>query len=1094
MDIGAWLTGAGFGHLAEAFARHRIDAETLLQLDAGDLKELGIEALGDRKRLLAAIAALRESAVVAPATPPPAAAPQDEQRPVSVLFADLTGFTALSRRLGAEATSELLQELLTALDGEVLRFGGSVDKHIGDAVMAVFGLPVAHGDDPERAARAALAMIDAATRVGAARGEALALHVGIGSGLVVAARTTAEADAPRTVTGDAVNLAARLCDRAPPGTVLVDDETHDRLAGRAVSEAFGRLELKGFEHEMAAWRLREIVARQAPTPRPFVGRRAELGQFDAALAAAGAGSGAVVVLRGEPGIGKSRLAEEFRRRARDAGFHVHDGAFADFGGAELRDGIGALAQDLLAIAPGGVAEERRAMLAAAVAAGLVEPAHEIFAAELAGVPQAPAQRALFDAMDPATRERGATASLNESVARAAAASPRLLVVEDVHWAEPRAVERLAALGASLGEQRVLLLLTTRVDGDPLGEAWRARLAGVAFLRIEIGPLRQAEAEALARAIGTDIAGRIGRCLERAAGHPLFLEQLLQHSLAGGDEGVPGTVQSIVHARMDRLPTLDRAALQGTAVLGLRAALDAVRHLLERFDWQPDTLVGQALLRADDGELAFTHALVRDGAYGSLLNARRRVLHRRAAAWFATRDATLLAEHLDRAGEPGAAAAYLAAARGEMERHHLAAASRMARRGLEIAREPGDRHALAALLGDALRELGDAAAAIAAYDGALAAARDDSERARSLLGRAGARRLADRIDEAVADVDAALPLAESIGALELQAELWHLRGNLHFPRGETAACRAAHERAQALAERAGSPALKALALGGLGDAAFAGFELTRAFARFRDCVALARAHGLKRIEVANAPMMVLTHAFVGPLDGLADEGERVAAAALAVGHRRSAIIAQHATILAAIWGLDLARAERAVDAAQALTREIAAHRFVPENLAFLGMIRNLQDRRVEARTILDEAWALARASGPGFIGPIVLGAMLGTTTDAGEQARLHAEAEKLLGPNALAHNRFLFNVAAIDAALERRDAAAARQAAERLGESFRGEAMPSVEFLVERAQALAAACDGALDPDRLAASAAQGARLGYRAFVVALDAAIAAARR
>ena len=224
-DIAKWLSDLGLGKHAEAFALHEIDKDALTHLTSEDLKEMGLP-IGPRRKVLAAINDLKAKAD--PAAPSILDEIESERRQVTVLFADLSGFTALSRELDVEETHALLNRFFDAADAVVERYGGRIDKHIGDAVMAVFGAPIAHGDDPERAVRAALDMHDAV----AALDPPLEIHIGIASGQVVADRTGSDAHREYTVTGDSVNLASRLTDIAARGETLISEAAQRTLSGR----------------------------------------------------------------------------------------------------------------------------------------------------------------------------------------------------------------------------------------------------------------------------------------------------------------------------------------------------------------------------------------------------------------------------------------------------------------------------------------------------------------------------------------------------------------------------------------------------------------------------------------------------------------------------------------------------------------------------------------------------------------------------------------------------------------------------------------------------------------------------------------------
>jgi predicted ATPase len=206
------------------------------------------------------------------------------------------------------------------------------------------------------------------------------------------------------------------------------------------------------------------------------------------------------------------------------------------------------------------------------------------------------------------------------------------------------------------------------------------------MTIDLGPLRREEALALTGAIFTTVDQIAEQCIERAGGNPLFLEQLLRHAEESAEVGVPGSVQNLVQARLDRLERGDKVAAQAASVLGQRFGKDALAHLLDRPGYAPDRLVAHFLVRPQGEEFLFAHALIRDAVYDLLLKSRRRELHRRAAEWFLGRDLVLHAEHLERAEDPDAPRAYLAAARSQAAEYRYETARHLVERGLMLAVE------------------------------------------------------------------------------------------------------------------------------------------------------------------------------------------------------------------------------------------------------------------------------------------------------------------------------------------------------------------------------------------------------------------------
>uniref|UniRef100_UPI0013580934 adenylate/guanylate cyclase domain-containing protein n=1 Tax=Geminicoccus flavidas TaxID=2506407 RepID=UPI0013580934 len=363
MDVQAWLRSIGLERYAEAFHAHAIDADLLPRLSADDLKEIGVAALGDRRRLLDAAAALRAGGL------PGEAVVEGERRQVTVLFADLAGYTALASELDAEEVHALLQRFFRQIDAVVDRHGGHIDKHIGDCVMAVFGAPVAHGNDAERAVCAAIGIRDAMPALSAELGRSVQVHVGIAAGQVVAGGTGSNEHRAFTVTGESVNLAARLTDAAAPGEILLSDAVRRSLASRLDCEEISALRVKGFAEPVRSWRLHGL--RAAAPERPLVGRRRELEQLRTIVAACrDTSQGETTHIRGDAGIGKTRLVEELRKLAREAGFACHTGLVLDFGTGIGRDAIRSLLRSLLGLDLGAGVELAGIAAAAALADGL----------------------------------------------------------------------------------------------------------------------------------------------------------------------------------------------------------------------------------------------------------------------------------------------------------------------------------------------------------------------------------------------------------------------------------------------------------------------------------------------------------------------------------------------------------------------------------------------------------------------------------------------------------------------------------------------------------------------------------------------------
>ncbi|MBC8241786.1 MAG: AAA family ATPase, partial [Alphaproteobacteria bacterium] len=585
LDIESWLTGLGLEDYVTVFAENRIDFDVLGDLAEADLRELGL-ALGDRKRLLKAIENMAEPAESEPEAAEPVAekAHEGERRQVAVLFADISGFTTLAAARDAEEIHQLLNRFFAATDGVVQSFGGNVDKHIGDAVMAVFGAPVAHTDDPERAVRAALALHDAVAELD----PPLQIHIGVAAGQVVASSTGSAAHLEYTVTGDIVNLASRLTDLATAGQTLISGAVQSELTERLAGESLGLQTLPGLSEPVSVWRVDNLAEGDAFAEGQFIGRKAERAIFESAVdAVLRNGTGQTLFIRGEAGIGKTRLLHEFQAVAAAHGFQSHGGQVLDFGVGEGQDAVRVMLRSLLGLAPGAGQNLRTAAASRVSEEGLIAPEQRLHLNDLLSLPQPDDLRHLFEAMDIVQRAKGRVETLVSLVSGLSAQSPLLLRLEDLHWAEPALLEYLTGLVQAAAAHPILILLTSRLQNDPLDSAWRGGIGSAAFLAIDLEPLNMEEAQSLVFDIEGVDAEWAAACIDRSGGNPLFLEQLLRSQDHGAGQAIPGSVQSVVQSRIDGLGAEDRTALQAASVLGQRFALGALRSVMGNVSYQPD---------------------------------------------------------------------------------------------------------------------------------------------------------------------------------------------------------------------------------------------------------------------------------------------------------------------------------------------------------------------------------------------------------------------------------------------------------------------------------------------------------------------------
>ena len=990
----------------------------------------------------------------APGTP----AEEGERRHATVMFSDLSGYTALNEALDPEEVEAVMGRIKADATAIVERHGGTVNQFVGDEIMALFGVPLAHRDDARRAVSAAFALhraVDAfVATLGAAHARALAMHTGINAGLVVARKSDARAG-NFALTGDAVNTAARLRSLAGPGEIVVSAETWRQVADFFDADEGVATEVKGKEQPLVAVRVRG--ERNAPSAAggALVGRDEELRDFRAvAEACAERKRSRVVVVRGDPGVGKSRLVAEFVAAARTLGFACHAAAVLDFGAETGRDAVRSLARSVLGVSDTADEQARREALAQANAARPIAAERRLFLHDLLDVAPPAELRALAAAMSTAAREKGSLDALCELATGASSAGPLLLIVEDIHWADAWTLERLAALAVLAARQPLLLVMTTRFAGDPSAGAWRTTLHGAPLIGIDLGPLNGDESLQLAAQASTMTPALLASCVERAEGNPLFLLQLLLNAGEAAQSSLPGSIQALVHTRMDRLAPRDKLALQAAAVFGQRFTVEALRHLIEEPAYDGKLLVENFLIRADGSELMFCHALIRDGAYGSLLHKRRRALHARAAEWFLSRDLVLAAEHFDRADDPRAAAAYLAASDVVATQYRHAVALELAERGLALATEQATRFALLMARGRLLVELGHAGDAIEASRAALTVAANDGERAQALVATAAGMRLNDRIAEGLAALDEAEPLAVAASRSLDLSRLHHLRGNLLFPLGRHQECLREHGLARDHARAAASLEAEAAAIGGLGDAYYLQGRMRSANQQFRECVALARAQGFGRLEVANLSMIGWSSLHLNEIASGAAVGHEAIELALRASQRRAEVMAR--TLVGWVDGAirDRADAEQQNAAALELIRSAGVKRFEAQLLALTALVALRRGQRGRALKDVEEALAICRVHGMGHIGPWAYGVRALVETDPVARVRFLDEGERQLALGCVSHNHVQLRELAIDALLEIGDWNGVDANCARIRAYTADEPLPMSEFVIARGTALA----------------------------------------
>lgn len=781
-----------------------------------------------------------------------AALPEREEpetrKTVTAVFADAVGSTGIGERLDPEAVRGVMRRYFEEMKAVLERHGGTVEKFIGDAVVGVFGIPSLHEDDALRAVRAAHEMREALgglnDELQREHGVPLAIRIGVNTGEVVAGDPSS---GQSFVVGDAVNVAARLEQTARAGEILIGEETF-RLARDALRvEPMPVLDLKGKTAPVVAYRLLEVIPGAPGFARrldsPLVGRSAELEQLERIFARVTEGPGCeLVTVVGEAGVGKSRLVTEFAAGVRARARMIVTRCLAYGEGitfwpvAEaVREAAGIAAGDTpesavdkigAVLGEGEEAELARGRVAAAI--GLAVAAGDI-------------QETFW--------------AIRRFLESLAAELPLVLIVEDIHWAEPAFLELVEYLvGFSRGEP-ILLVCTARPELKEARPEWEG-----AGTTITLGPLSERESARLVdnllghAGLPDHVAGRIA---ETAGGNPLFVEEMLRMLIDDGrlvrDDGhwrsighlspleVPATIHALLAARLDRLEGDERAVIQRAAVVGKVFYWGAVTSLAPD-DVRPrvgsclQTLIRKELVRphtspfAGEDAFRFSHILVRDAAYDSISKRTRAELHERFASWLerAAREriaehAELLGYHLEQAyrylAELGpadartvelaerAATALAESGRSALSRGDMGAATNLLSRAVNLLpKDDRRRGEILPDLFDALVAVGEVRKAEAVLEEGLGRPPAADEEALSLRMRVRRMRLSlltdpdARFADSLADLERLLPNLEKLGDEVALADYWLALSYLLQWVGRMADSEAAFERGILYAER------------------------------------------------------------------------------------------------------------------------------------------------------------------------------------------------------------------------------------------------------------------------------------------------------
>jgi class 3 adenylate cyclase len=830
----------------------------------------------------------------APLAERPAASVHEERKVVSVLFCDLVGFTAASEHQDPEDVQARIRPYHARLRQDIERYGGTVEKFIGDAVMAVFGAPVAHEDDAERAARAGLAILEAIAELNEADpGLDLQVRVGINTGEAVVALSARPEQGEGFVTGDVVNAASRIQSVAPVNGIAVSESTYLATSRVFDYEQLGPVSVKGKAEPLAIWRPRAAHARFGSDitrhfETPLVGRELErpllIGTFERA---AQQPSVQLVTIVGEPGVGKSRLVAELLAyiETKPGLFRWRQGRCLPYG-----EGITFWALGEIIKAEAGILESDSAAVAAAKLDAAVSP-------------EEPERQWLVQRLSPLVGVEAASSAERQELftawrrflASLAAECPTVLVFDDLHWADEALFAFLEHLTEWSQDVPLLVVCAARPELYERRPGWAAGLRNVHV--INLSPLSHQEtSELVSHLLSTaGLDGDVEQAIvERAGGNPLYAEEfvrLLAERALTADEALPDSVQALISARLDTLSPERKSMLQDAAVVGQvfwAGALSEMGGCKEtHVELELHALARKELVRPSrtssmegENEYSFWHLLVRDVAYAQIPRAERARRHRAASDWIERKAG-------DRVEDLAEVLAY----------HYLQA--------LELAEAVGDTEQAEELTAPARRFLALAGERALGLDTVQAEARlaraleltwaDDPERPELLVRWADAVLQAGRPRRAAEALDEALVPLRARGETEAAARALQLRSRVAFRLGDGSMWLALAAEAVALLEPEGpGPTLvdayaqlaSAHGIGGAYAEAIAAADRARTLAETLGLPVPARALGYRGYARVS----------LGDADGIA-EMERALALLVEQGAGRDAALLQNNLALA-----------------------------------------------------------------------------------------------------------------------------------------------------------------------------------------------------
>jgi class 3 adenylate cyclase/tetratricopeptide (TPR) repeat protein len=1047
-DIKGWLRSIKLGQYEEAFERYGLTFKQLPTLRDEDLTQLGVVSIEHRQQIFRSVRErFGQATLHTQKSGKMRRKMQGERRDVTVLFIDLSDFTSISSELGPEGTHALVTQFYAICDEVILDHGGTIDKHIGDEVMALFGAPVAHPDDPFRAVLCANEVQSAMQSLSYKIGIDIKVHIGLAHGEVIAS-SVGHGAREYTVIGDTVNLAARLKGIAQAGETVISSELKAFVDHRFSSASLGFQNIRGIKHHVEPWLLTPHPHNHgAPSAVVFINRKAELAKLRSVLIAASKDKiGSLVTINGDLGIGKTRLVNEFQRHAAKLDYLVIQESLLETGAQSGISSLGQVLGSLLKTSVGSEAAKAASRMDHLVKAGILT-ADDIEIINLIYTNDNQTDRTNY--LSSMTFDSFHTKVSNifvKLIGRILDQQPVILIVENLRPDQIDVLMPLWEVATSFSQRQLIIIVTSR-RAETFASWWQDTRQ-VNLVDLQLGPFSSLDSVKLFESVKPESDhNAVETIIDAAGGNPFIISLLAEQGIDVVEGEASPTVRNLVLSKIDRLPMSDRWGLICASVLGEYFELEHLKVLSDTPEMDCNSYIRNKLVIPFRVGFRFISNMVREVVYEMLLGDQRRHLHAAAAKMFKDTNSDLFACHLDQADDTHAFAAYIEAAKRNMHAFQYPGAIQNLESALASKTAPQSPFQAMLLLAKCQRGIGNVSAASDTLTQAIerAGTKEDSFQAQLLNARLEMEK--DRYQPALQALARCEQIAQNLGSDEKLAKVFSQRGSVLLPMDEPRKALIEHERALEFVRMDASGATQIRVLRGAGLGHYHVGRMQTAHECFDKVVRAA-----DQVEDLWAAANTLnfrghTKYWLGDLPGAASDAERAIADAERLGEVRAQMNAHR---LAALVELELqnpATARKHAEMSLQLTDRLDAWRYRTLVLGLICKSAILENDKATATTFAEQALAEIDEADNRYNGPITLGLVARAFEDPAKRRSVLEDSSRRLRDNTIAHNHLWFYTDAIEISLESGELKDALRYAEKLGAVTQSSPVPLADLYI-----------------------------------------------